>query len=63
MKIYLQIDDLILLRVFYYEYESTNMSLHILIGNKEKQRYMDKSICLLATRFSLFPISFYVIHI
>ena len=27
-----------------------------LIGNKEKQRYIDKSICLLATRFTYYPV-------
>ena len=29
---------------------------HLLVGNKEKQRYIDKSICLLATRFKYYPV-------
>ena len=29
---------------------------HQLIGNKEKQRYIDKSICLLAARFTSYPV-------
>ena len=37
------------------------------IGNKEKQRYIDKSICLLATRFTYYPVRiikpFYYIYI
>ena len=27
-----------------------------LIENKEKQRYIDKSICLLVTRFTYYPV-------
>ena len=27
-----------------------------ILGNKEKQRYIDKSICLLATRFTYYPV-------
>ena len=30
--------------------------LEYLIGNTEKQRYIDKSICLLATRFMYYPV-------
>ena len=29
------------------------MQITLEIGNKEKQRYIDKSICLLATRFTI----------
>ena len=32
------------------------LSIYQQIGNKEKQRYIDKSICLLATRFSYYPV-------
>ena len=38
---------------YIFTYANWNINL---IGNKEKQRYIDKSICLLATRFTYYPV-------
>ena len=36
------------------DFKAPNNTEDIIYGNKEKQRYIDKSICLLATRFTYY---------